>query len=296
MRHLPTFISVEPANFCQLSCPQCPVGNRNTERSTYTRKTASLTEFLHILEQMKGYMHTMQFYFQGEPLLNKDLPKMIEAASDAGIYTVVSTNALAVTPMLAEQLMQSGLSRVIVSIDGLSEESYGAYRVGGSLHKAMEGLVTLHQAKLNTGARTHIELQMLRLRSNEHEWSTISQRYHKMGADSLTLKSAQFYGFEHGNPLMPTNEKYSRYAKGKDGLYHLKRQPSRSCKRLWTGCVITVSGELLPCCYDKAAQYSFGNIFEQDIRTIWHGEKANRFRKMILQKRSRPSICQNCEP
>ena len=238
----------------------------------------------------------MQFYFQGEPLLNKELPEMIKAASKEGIYTIVSTNALAITPLLAEQLMKAGLSRIIVSIDGLSEESYCAYRVGGSLHKALEGLVTLHQAKLTTGSRSHIELQMLRLRSNENEWSTISQRYHKMGADSLTLKTAQFYDFEHGNPLMPSNEKYSRYAKGEDGLYHLKRKPSRSCKRLWTGCVITVSGEVLPCCYDKSAQFSFGNIFVQDIRAIWHGEKANRFRKLILQKRSRPSICQNCEP
>ena len=221
---------------------------------------------------------------------------MIEAASEAGIYTTVSTNALTVTPLLAEKLMQSGLSRIIVSIDGMSEESYGAYRVGGSLHKALEGLVTLHQAKEATGSRTHIELQMLRLRSNENEWSTISQRYRKMGADSLTLKTAQFYDFEHGNPLMPTDEKYSRYAKGKDGLYHLKRKPSRSCRRLWTGCIITVSGEVLPCCYDKASQFSFGNIFTTPLFEIWHGEKANRFRRTILQKRSRPSICSNCEP
>ena len=68
----------------------------------------------------------MQFYFQGEPLLNKELPEMIKAASKEGIYTIVSTNALAITPLLAEQLMKAGLSRIIVSIDGLSEESYCA--------------------------------------------------------------------------------------------------------------------------------------------------------------------------
>ena len=221
---------------------------------------------------------------------------MIKAASEAGIYTIVSTNALAVTPLLAEKLMQSGLSRIIVSIDGLSEESYSAYRIGGSLHKAIEGLVTLRQAKETTASRAHIELQMLRLRSNENDWSTISQRYRKMGADSLTFKTAQFYNFEQGNPLMPSDEKYGRYAKGKDGKYHLKRKPSRSCHRLWMGCVITVSGEVLPCCYDKASQFSFGNIFTTPLSEIWHSEKANRFRRTILQKRSRPSICSNCEP
>lgn len=255
-----------------------------------------MTHFKQILEQVKTSVHTMQFYFQGEPLLNKDLPEMIQLAHKEGIHTILSTNALALTPLLAKQLMQSGLNRIIVSIDGLSEESYGAYRVGGSLHKAMEGLVSLRQAKDTTGSSTHIELQMLRLRTNENEWSTISQRYRKMGADSLTLKTAQLYDYEHGHPLMPTNEKYSRYVKRKDGLYHLKRKPGRSCYRLWTGCVITVHGDVLPCCFDKNGQYPFGNIFTSSLSEIYHSDKANRFRESVLRKRSTLQICSNCEP
>ena len=292
VRHLPTFVSVEPANFCQLHCPECPVGKRENA----SKKVLTITDFKRLLEQVKGTVHTMQFFFQGEPLLNKDLPQMIQLAHEAGLFTIVSTNALAVTPLLAKQLMQSGLNRIIVSIDGLSEESYGAYRVGGSLHKAMEGLIALRHAKNMTGSRTHIELQMLRLRTNENEWSTISQRYRKMGADSLTLKTAQLYDYQHGHPLMPTDEKYSRYIKRKDGLYHLKRKPGRSCHRLWTGCVITVNGDVLPCCYDKTGQYSFGNIFTSSLSDIYHSDKANRFRKSILRKRSSLSICSNCEP
>lgn len=289
---MPTFVSVEPANFCQLRCPECPVGKRENA----SKKMLTIPDFKCILGQVRDSVHTMQFYFQGEPLLNNQLPEMIQFAHEAGIYTIVSTNALAITPLLAKRLMLSGLSRIIVSIDGLSEESYGAYRVGGSLHKAMEGLVTLRQAKDATGSRTHIELQMLRLRSNENEWSTISQRYRKTGADSLTLKTAQLYDYEYGHPLMPSNDKYSRYVKGKDGLYHLKHKAGISCRRLWKGCVITAQGEVLPCCYDKAAHFTFGNIFTSSLQEIYHGEKANRFRRMILQKRSKPSICYNCEP
>lgn len=292
MRHLPTFISVEPANYCQLHCLECPVGMREGD----SRKVLTLSNYRKILEQVRPSIHTMQLYFQGEPLLNNDLPEMIQLAHEAGIYTIVSTNALAITPLLAKRLMLAGLSRIIVSIDGLSEESYGVYRVGGSLHKAMEGLITLRQAKEATNSRTHIELQMLRLRTNENEWALVSKRYKKMGADSLTLKTAQFYDFEHGNPLIPSNEKYSRYAKGKDGLYHIKHKTNRSCHRLWTGCVVTVNGEVLPCCYDKAGQYSFGNIFTAQLSDIYHSEKANRFRKSVIQKRFGLTICSNCEP
>ena len=293
MRHLPTFVSVEPANFCQLSCPECPVGNNSVSRQ---KSVLSLEHFRLILEQVKSSVHTMQFYFQGEPLLNKELPEMIKAASDEGMYTIVSTNVLAMTPLLAEKLMQAGLSRIIVSIDGMAEESYGAYRKGGNLHKALDGLMYLRQAKDQTGSRTHIELQSLMLRSNEHEWNAMKRQYKVMGADSLTLKTAQLYDYQNGHPLMPSNTRYSRYQLGKDGLYHPKHQPKHSCRRLWTGCVITVSGEVLPCCYDKAGQYSFGNIFTTSLSDIYHSEKANRFRRMILQKRSKPSICYNCEP
>lgn len=221
---------------------------------------------------------------------------MIKMAHTEGIYTIVSTNALAVTSLFAKQLMLAGLSRIIVSIDGLSEESYGAYRKGGSLHKALEGLVTLRQAKDATGSGTHIELQMLRLRTNEHEWSTIAQRYKKMGADNLTFKTAQLYNYEHGHPLMPSNSRYSRYGLGKDGLYHPKYRPGKSCHRLWTGCVITVTGDVLPCCYDKAGKFAYGNIYQDELATIYHGEKANRFRKSLLVKRSSLDICQNCIP
>jgi len=291
VNHLPTFVSVEPANFCQLQCPECPVSKNKA-----SKQCLSLEQFNRILAQIKDHVHTIQFYFQGEPLLNKELPEMIKSASEAGIYTIVSTNALAMTPLLAERLMLSGLSRIIVSVDGMSEESYSAYRVGGSLHKALDGLMHLRQAKDKTGSRTHIELQALRLRSNEHEWDAMKRQYRMIGADSLTLKTAQFYDFEHGNPLMPTSQKYSRYKKGKDGLYHLKRKPSCSCRRLWNGCVITVSGEVLPCCYDKSARFSFGNILTTPLSAIWHGERANRFRRTFLQKRSRPSMCANCAP
>ncbi|MBO4665635.1 MAG: SPASM domain-containing protein [Paludibacteraceae bacterium] len=296
MRHLPTFVSVEPANFCQLQCPECPVGKRNTERLADKRQTVSLTAFRHILEQIKDYVHTIQFYFQGEPLLNQDLPEMIHLAHEAGLYTIVSTNALALTPQLAERLMQSGLSRIIVSIDGLSEQSYGSYRRGGSLRKALDGLRYLRQAKDTLGSHTHIALQSLLLRSNEHEWEAMKRQYRELGADSLTLKTAQFYDYENGNELMPSNERYARYAKGKDGKYHLKHRVGRSCRRLWTGCVITISGEILPCCYDKSSAYSFGNIFSTPLAEIWHGEKANRFRRTILQKRLRPEMCTNCMP
>ena len=261
--------------------------------------------FQHILDQVKAFAHTMQFYFQGEPLLNRQLPEMIAAAHRTGLYTIVSTNAQVLSPDMAEVLVKSGLNRIIVSIDGFSEESYGAYRVGGSLCKALDGLRFLRDAKTTLHSPIRIELQVLRLRTNEHEWQWIKQNYKKLGATHLVFKTAQLYDFEHGHPLMPTDERYSRYKKIADGTYVHKSTPlhstpytihrafDASCLRLWSGCVITTSGDVLPCCYDKDHRHTLGNITTHSLREIFHSNKANTLRKHIL-KGHLPEMCKNC--
>ena len=250
--------------------------------------------YLRILTQVQATAHTIQFYFQGEPLLNPLLPKMITRARVAGLFTVVSTNAQALTRSMAHELVKSGLHRIIVSIDGFSEESYAAYRVGGSLHRALEGLQFLREAKAEYGSGICIELQVLRLRSNEHEWEWIRQHYHTLGATRLVFKTAQLYDYQHGHPLMPTDERYSRYKKGEDGTYHLARPRKRSCYRLWSGCVVTTTGEVLPCCYDKAGAHAFGSLMEQHIEQVWHNKNADDFRRQVLQDSHAIPICREC--
>ena len=304
VRHLPTFVSVEPANFCQLRCPECPVGIASSPNRLSPNRLMPLSIFERVLEQVQANAHTMQFYFQGEPLLNKQLPEMIAMAHQVGLYTIVSTNAQALNHSTAEALVKSGLSRIIVSIDGFSEESYAAYRVGGSLHKALEGLQHLANAKVEFHSRIRIELQVLRLKTNEHEWDWIKKNYKKLGATHLVFKTAQLYNFEHGHPLMPTNERYSRYRKTADGSYvHKNHSPlalspyrliaSHPCLRLWSGCVITTSGDILPCCYDKDHRHALGNITTQSLSDIFHSKKANALRRCIL-KGYLPEMCKNC--
>ncbi len=260
-------------------------------------KMMSLTTFENVLIGCQGWVHTMQFYFQGEPLLNPQLPEMIHRAHLAHIYTTCSTNAQALTPILANQLVQSGLDRIIVSIDGLSEESYQAYRVGGSLNQALRGLVFLRQAKEQLGSRIHIELQCLRLKSNEHEWKMFRRSYRQMGADSLTLKTAQFYDYQQGNSLMPTDPRYSRYQL-LNGQYVPKNRihsvRNRPCARILLGCVITVDGDVLPCCFDKQAQYVMGNINQSSLSTIWHSSAFADFREQVRHNRLHYSMCHNC--
>ncbi|MGN1240000.1 MAG: radical SAM/SPASM domain-containing protein, partial [Paludibacteraceae bacterium] len=328
--HYPTFLTIEPANICQLACPQCPVGmaKKDTQggavsmphpisNTTEGAGGSSHTPFpdypFSLLAEGFRYAHTVQFYFQGEPLLNPRLPEMIREAAQLGCYTIVSTNAQALDRAMARRLVMSGLHRIIVSMDGLSQSAYEAYRQGGSVEKVKNALRYLHEERetarrqrLITGNYPVIELQCLLLRSNAFERRLLRKAYRRLGADRLTFKTAQFYNYRYGNPLMPTSERERRYEQCADGTYRLKRTPLRRlwqhltgvspCYRLWAGCVLTTDGDVLPCCYDKQHTHAYGNIHAASLATIFQSKQADTFRQTAIRAPfpQAPEMCQNC--
>lgn len=294
--HMPLFVSVEPSSVCQLRCPECPVGMGNAQssnRQSSDRQSPWMSREVweKTLSEAAPYAHTIQFYFQGEPLLNKDLPTMIREAHEAGLYTIVSTNAQLITDELAAELIRAGLDRIIVSMDGLTDESYNAYRVGGSLAKCKAALRSLYKERSRLDGHTLIELQCLRLRTNEQEWDTFRQEYKHLGADRLVFKTAQLYDYQNGHPLMPSDPKYSRYIKGSDGRYR-RRRLGKGCFRVWSGVVVTTAGEVLPCCYDKAHAYAYGNIKEYNLAELFTNERSVAFRQAAFSET--PQICKEC--
>lgn len=298
---MPTFVSLEPTNYCQLRCPECPVGmgnvneNHNEKEKQLVagkrRKPAKMSMALcrKAIDAVARDAHTVIFHFQGEPLLHPALAEMVTYAHSRRLYTMLSTNGQAMTVGLAQALAQAGLDQIIVSVDGLSETSYSAYRVGGSHAKALQAIRFCREAGI-----PEVVLQCLKLRTNEHEWNELKRSYKQLGATRLELKTAQFYDYEHGHPLMPTHARDARYIQGADGRYHLKQPLRNRCYRLWSGCVITAEGDVLPCCFDKDAAYPFGNLQEQSLHTIWHSPAAEAFRAQLLTKRKTIPICCNC--
>ncbi|MDR0370328.1 MAG: radical SAM protein [Prevotellaceae bacterium] len=289
----PAFISVEPADFCQLACPECPVGNGKS----YSKRgrTLSLEHFKESVDELKETLVHVIFYFQGEPLLNRNLTEMIAYTHRAGIYTSTSTNAQLIDERTAEKLVQSGLDKLIVSIDGTTQATYEKYRIGGKLEKAVNAVKLLVAAKKRSG-RTNpiIEIQFLVLKTNEHQLDEIKKLTKETGADRLSLKSAQLYDFENGHELLTTIDRYARYKKGKEEKWYPKNKWRNHCLRLWSGAVVTINGEVLPCCFDKESAFSFGNIHEKSFYACWTSPKAMNFRKRILKNRKQFDICRNC--
>ena len=122
-----------------------------------------------------------------------------------------------------------------------------------------------------TGSSMKIELQFLLHRGNEKEASAAAAFAASVGAD-FRIKSMQVLDNERAGEWMPTDSRRSRYLLSQ-GKWKAAGSPARGCFRMWTTAVITSDGDVVPCCYDKNAGHSMGNLHNQTFREIWHGEK-----------------------
>ncbi len=285
----PFFISIEPADFCQLECPECPVGASKRKQG----KTIDFKAFTKTVDELKLTLFHLIFYFQGEPLLNKKLPEMISYAHQSGIFTSTSTNGQLLNSATAKALVQSGLDKIIISVDGTNQKTYQKYRKGGRFELALEGIEHLNFWKKELKSRTpFVEIQMVIFKTNEHQISEMKLLAKKLKVNRLALKSAQLYNFENGHELLTSIPKYARYKMLPNGKYALKNKLHNRCFRLWSGAVITAKGDVLPCCFDKDASHSFGNI--DNFSSIFQNPKANSFRTSILENRKQHQMCRNC--
>jgi radical SAM protein with 4Fe4S-binding SPASM domain len=288
----PFSLSIEPTTACNLGCPECPSGLKQ-----FTRPTGKLDLEVHklMLQQVKKHVFYINYYFQGEPFLHPHFLDLIKEAKKAKIYTSTSTNAHFITKEKATEIVKSGLDRLIISIDGLTQETYEQYRVHGQLEKVIEGSKYLVEAKKELKSKTpHLIFQFLAVKPNEHEIPAVFSLANELEIDEVRIKTAQFYEFEQGNPLMPTNEKYSRYKRTSSGKYALKGDPGNHCWRMWSGSVLTWDGKVVPCCFDKDAAYKMGSLRNQSLHEIWNNDDYKRFRSQLLTSRKSIDICSNC--
>lgn len=290
---LPISISFEPTTSCNLRCPECPSGLR-----AFTRPTGMLEKnfFEKTIDDIHKELLYLIFYFQGEPYLNPDFLKMVEYAHKKKIYTATSTNAHYLTDDKAKQTVISGLDRLIISIDGTTQDVYQQYRVGGHLNKVIEGTKNIVKWKKELKSKTpFIFFQFLVVKPNEHQIEEVKKLGKELGVDQVRFKTAQVYDFENDpNQLIPTIDKYSRYTTKKNGAVISKSGLGNYCWKLWHANVITFDGLVVPCCFDKDATHQLGNLKMQSFKEVWQNDNYKQFRKELTTSRKNIDICSNC--
>ena len=289
---MPSTLSIEPTTACNLGCPECPSGLKQ-----FSRPTGKLDLDFHerMLSQIKSSVFYINYYFQGEPFLHPDFLTLITQAKKSKIYTSTSTNGHFIDQKKADEIVSSGLDRLIISIDGLTQKTYEQYRVNGKLNKVVEASKLLVDSKNKMSSKTpHLIFQFLAVKPNEHEIPSVFDLAKEIGIDEVRIKTAQLYDYKNGNRLMPDNSKYSRYIKRKDGTFKLKGHQGNHCWRMWSVSVFTWDGGVVPCCFDKDASHILGSLQDKPFKQIWNAKKYREFRQSILKSRGQIDICKNC--
>lgn len=295
----PLALSIEPTTSCNLRCPECPSGLRS-----FTRPTGMLD-----VEMFKGLMNEigprlwyLNVYFQGEPLLHKGFEDIVRAARRHGVYVATSTNAHHITVERATQLVECGLNRLVISIDGTDQATYEQYRIGGKLERVLEGsrrvMEAVNHARAKGGARSQLSVvwQFLVTGVNEDQLEHVQSMARDAGVHRLEVKTAQLDDPRDGHPLLTIDPALRRYDRKADGQWELRNPMKNECRRMWESAVVTWDGRVVPCCFDKDADHEMGrlNADGSGFKKIWHSAGYAAFRQAIFQDRKAIEICQNC--
>ena len=287
IKGMPVSVSAELTNTCNLNCPQCFAGS-----GLMTRKRGFMDIDLYkkVMMELSPYLYNTNLYFQGEPMLHPQFFSFISIPKKA--HSVVSTNGHFLSAENSEKLVSSPLNRLIVSLDGFDQTTYSTYRVNGNITNVTEGLKNLAIAKKKHKSSLKIEIQFLVNSINENQIEQVRQ-FAKGLNILLRLKSMQIINKTEIGSWLPSERHFSRY-RMKEGEYVSKNQLPDRCARLWFNPVITWDGKVVPCCFDKNAEYVMGDLYNESFREIWDGPKFRIFRKSILTGRHMIEMCRDC--
>lgn len=291
-RGMPMSLGVEPTTACNLRCPQCVSGLRAFARPT---GRMPLSTFRDVLDELHRDLCCVMLYFQGEPYLNPEFLDMAAYAQGRGVFTMSSTNGHFLDPGRAEATVDSGLHHLTISVDGADPETYSQYRVGGDLERVLSGIRNLMAARERLKRRTpFVDFQCIVFKQNEGELERIGALARRLGVDRLTLKTPQFYDLDRTAEMMPRAKKFRRYIQAEDGTWRLNSVLPNRCWRMWRGAELTWDGRVVPCCFDKNAEHSYGQLGQTNFRDIWKGDAAEAFRMQLLTDRAGVPMCRNC--
>ena len=264
---------IDTTNICQLKCPLCHTGLGTIHRDKGTMHFDLFTE---TIDQIKDYCVWLTLYSWGEPFLNKRIHEFVAYAHQKKIATIISTNLnKPLSPEMAEDIITSGLDVMIISIDGVTQEVYQVYRVGGQLDRVLDNINLLVQKKRELGYTTpHLEWQFIVMQQNEHQIEDARQLAGELGVDSLVFKKVDF---PHG---MNDPKEAERWLPRDHPEYHREdpfnkpfQEDGQRCWRLWRSAVVNWDGGFAPCCYLTDKVEDFGDASVNTIEEIWNNPK-----------------------
>lgn len=293
-KRMPRIVLVEVTNSCMLRCPTCPTANAMKR----PLGSMNLDTFSLLLSQISWKIDKLDFSYSGEPLLNKDIFRMIKMASDRNLPTGFDTNGMELVKYI-EAVLTSGLKSITISIDGINQESASQFRKGVDFARVYEGILRLcKQRNKENKIYPQITLQFIIMKYNQNQIDKLEKFAKELGVDRIALKSLNLnMGFwlsekekqALAEKLLPTDTEYSRYSC--DILPKSKK--TNPCIFPLNDLIVLYNGDVILCCLDYNGRYILGNIFKMPLKDIWRSRLYDEYRKKVFNLEL--DICQDCD-
>ena len=289
---MPYRYNIDPTNVCNLRCPVCPTGLGILGRE---QGMIDFEDYQAVVDQIAKYAYVLELYNWGEPFLHPRIFDMVRYAHDRRVSVRLSSNMNRFSGDMAEKTVSSGLDRLIVSVDGSTQEAYEKYRRGGNLQRVLDNVKMLVAEKRRQKSRyPFILMRMLINRHNEHQVEDVRKIAETIGVDAFST-GAFFIDTTDEDQIeewLPTDESqsYYRYSDQLENVWH--------CSDLWESMTINWDGGVAPCCWLHHKEHDFGNAFEEPISEIWNNPFYLTSRRVFNRKPpldGNETICMTCK-
>jgi MoaA/NifB/PqqE/SkfB family radical SAM enzyme len=277
----PVTAMIEVSSRCNLRCPLCSVG-----RGALSRKGDMPIEvFARLVGELAPTVRRLALHNLGEPLLHRDLPRLVQLAKEAGIPSVfLSTNLAVDVPERIVALAHSGIDEIVCSLDAAQPETYPIYRVGGRFEVVLRNLQLLTEARRGLGERgPRIRLQFLLFRHNESERAAFRE-----------MARAHGVGYEIKVASAPPGEA-AAWLPADPSLHRTQREPDHGwCTRPYDHTTVLSTGAVVPCCKDADGKHVLGDVTRESFASVWGGAAFQAFRERLRTHKQGLPLCRSC--
>jgi MoaA/NifB/PqqE/SkfB family radical SAM enzyme len=282
-RSLPPYLKVETTPLCQMACPGCAHGERESKQALSRGKVQlRLEEFKTIIDPVCRAVIGVSLSFRGEPLLGKDLIPIIEHAHSKNIAVSFPSNfSVSLPDEKITQLVKSGVDTIYVSLDGASEETYRQYRLGGSFQRVLRNVEAIARAKAKLRlSRPRLIWKFVVFEHNRHEIPSVATQYRRLGFDAFEFVE------DESNPA----KSQARSRNNAELVAHRK-----GCWWAWHTATVRADGIVAPCCKSNK-DFGLGDARIEPLRDIWRGRTFANLRRGFKSMRASElhPICARC--
>lgn len=280
LQPVPFVDQVELTNHCPMKCGFCPRGiDGAMSRPKGFMEVEVFAALLAQLSEDQKNCWRMEMHHLGESLLHPEVVLFVRMAAERGLPTEMSVNPSHLRPDLARGLVEAGIGRLVLSLDGLDASTLAASRgPAARFDNAERNIEALFSFVAASPKPPQVIVQMLRLHRNRHQHEAFLERF--------------------GNTGLPTVQAVIKDLEGPDpDLGEVTCEPpSYLCVSPWRSVVVLWDGRVVPCCRDADARVVLGDLRSQSLEQIWRGPVANRLRALHRAGAEIPEghLCADC--